>query len=102
MKTLGVRVSELEQKRLTELAIKKGGTVSDCVRQIVSQFFDQTGKEKNETAEHEKTRAILTAHASMLDGALLQQNHDIEVLKEVLNNFGQTLGQFLTQKEAAK
>lgn len=91
MKTLGVRVSELEQKRLTDLAIKRGGTVSDTVREIITRFFEQDTKAQSESAEHEKTRAKFTD----LDNALAGQAEDIQVVKAGLNHLGKLLGQFI-------
>lgn len=57
MKTMSVRFSELEQKRLSDLAIKRGGTVSDTVREIIGKYFEDQGKAEADKAEHEKTRA---------------------------------------------
>lgn len=92
MKTLGVRVSELEQKRLTDLAIKRGGTVSDTVREIIGKYFESDSKAKDEKAEHEKTRAKF----SDLDNALASQAEDIQAVKAGLGQLGKLLGQYIT------
>ncbi len=76
MKNLTVRLSDLDHKRLTEQAIKKGGTVSDAMRDIVNQFFDKQSQTQNEQAEHEKTRAKF----SDIDNALANQVQDIQTL----------------------
>ena len=83
MKTLGVRVSELEQKRLTDLAIKRGGTVSDTVREIIGEYFESDSKAKDEKAEHEKTRAKFAD----IDNALANQVNDLSAIKTAVQQF---------------
>lgn len=94
MKTLGVRVSELEQKRLSELAIKRGGTVSDTVREIIGKHFESDSKAQNEKAEHEKTRAKF----SDLDNALASQTEDIQTVKKMIHELGKMLAAVAAQK----
>jgi hypothetical protein len=109
MKTIGVRVSELEQTRLTELALKKGGTVSNTVREIVSDFFTQGDKKEADRAEHHKTRAQL----EQTDGLVIQlandvlelkksQNQVLEGLKYLGQMLGQMLGQVVAKQEATR
>lgn len=92
MKNLTVRLSDLDHKRLTEQAIKKGGTVSDTMRDIVGQFFDKQSQNQNEKAEHEKTRAKF----SDLDNALASQTEDIQAVKAGLGHLGKLLAQYIT------
>lgn len=98
MKTLGVRVSELEQKRLSELAIKRGGTVSDTVREIIGKHFESDSKTQSEKAEHEKTRAKV----SDIDTALAAQVQDIQDLKNMLVEIGKMFGAVALNKAGAQ
>lgn len=92
MKTLGVRVSELEQKRLSELAIKRGGTVSDTVREIITRFFEDDGKSQNEKAEHDKTRVAVRD----VDIALSSTHEEIQAVKNALESFKTVLVQYVS------
>lgn len=98
MKTLGVRVSELELKRLSDLAIKRGGTVSDTVREIIGKHFESDSRAQNDKAEHEKTRAKV----SDIDNALSSQTADIITLKNSLNHLGKILGQYIAATSGEK
>ena len=98
MKNLTVRLSDLDHKRLTEQAIKKGGTVSDVMRDIVNQFFDKQSQAQGEKVEHEKTRARF----SDIDNALANQVQDFQAVKAGLTHLGILLSQFLVERGAQK
>ncbi|MDI9331066.1 MAG: hypothetical protein QM527_07115 [Alphaproteobacteria bacterium] len=105
MKNLTVRLSDLDHKRLTEQAIKKGGTVSDAMRDIVSQFFDKQSQTQNDKAEHEKTRAKFAD----IDNALANQVADFQALKadgektqNLVIQLGRMFGEFVATVGASK
>ena len=87
MKNLTVRLSDLDHKRLSEQAIKKGGTISDAMRDIVSQFFDTQGQAQNEKTEHDKTRAAVRD----VDNALASTHEEIQSVKNALESFKSVL-----------
>lgn len=87
MKNLTVRLSDLDHKRLSEQAIKRGGTISDAMREIVNQFFEK----QNEKAEHEKTRARF----SDIDKAFLDQVQEIQNIKKSMKEFINLFGKFI-------
>lgn len=91
MKTLGVRVSELEQKRLSEFALKRGGTVSDSVREIITKFFTDDGKAEIEKQEHEKTRSKIRD----VDNALASNAEEMQALKNGFESFKALLTEFV-------
>jgi predicted nucleic acid-binding Zn-ribbon protein len=98
MKNLTVRLSDLDHKRLTEQAIKKGGTISDAMRDIVNQFFDKQSQAQSEKSEHEKTRAKF----SDIDSALANQVQDFQAMKAGLNHLSNLIGQFIAAKQGAQ
>ena len=98
MKNLTVRLSDLDHKRLTEQAIKKGGTVSDAMRDIVNQFFEKQSQGTNEKAEHDKTRAAVRD----VDNALASTNEEIQAVKKALESFKSVLVQYVQIASGAK
>ena len=98
MKNLTVRLDELGHKRLAEAAIKKGGTVSDSVREIVSRFFEEEVKNKNDSDEHKKTRLVI----NQIDDAVGNLAEEIGSIKNQISGLGQILGQIIGSKSLKK
>lgn len=98
MKTMSVRFTELEQKRLSDLAIKRGGTMSDTVREIIGKYFEDHGKAEADKAEHEKTRARF----SDLDNALAHQVNDLSAIKTAVEQFAIALTEMAARVGEAK
>ena len=98
MKNLTVRVNELGHKRLSETAIKKGGTVSDIVREIVDTYFDEEVKNKNDSDEHKKTRLVI----NQIDEAVGSLISEIQSVKNQISGLGQILGQLIGSKTIQK
>jgi hypothetical protein len=91
-------MSELDHKRLTEEAMKRGGTISDAVREIVSQFFDKQSHTQHEQAQHEKTRANIRD----VDIALAEQSKQIEDVKNGFQNLTTYLAKFIPASMGAQ